>query len=54
MNILGIKKKNPKNKGREEMKGETDRTGAVSAFFVLVLIKLIMIRHIMKLILRRG
>lgn len=57
MNILGIRKKEKKKqkKGREEMKGEADWTGAVNVFFVLAFTKqLIMIRHIMKFILRRG
>lgn len=57
MNLLGIRKKEKKKqkKGREEMKGEADWTGAVNVFFVLAFTKqLIMIRHIMKFILRRG
>lgn len=54
MNILGIKKKE-KNKGREEIKGEADRTGVVNAFFVSAFTKqLIVIRCLMKLILIRG
>lgn len=37
------------------MKDEADRTGAVNAFSVLLFTKeLIMIRHVMKFILRRG
>lgn len=33
---MGNKEERKKKKGREEMKGEADRTGLLNAFFVMV------------------